>query len=119
MRGVKDFSNVYLYRQFVDFRKGINSLCTLVESHLGLSSQEKSSLFVFCNRSRNKVRILYWDLTGFALWQKHLEEEKFKWPWCQQSESEQLNVQQLEWLLSGIDVTKLTTHKEKSYKKVV
>lgn len=119
MRGIKEFSNVYLYGQFVDFRKGINGLCILVENHLGLSSQEKGSLYVFCNRGRDKIRILYWDRTGFALWHKQLEEDKFKWPWCGESGPEQLDVQQLEWLLSGIDLRKLTMHKEKSYKNVV
>jgi transposase len=62
------------------------------------------ALFVFCNRSKDKLKILYWDKTGFALWYKRLEKDKFKWPNSQQSDVLTLSKQQLDWLLSGYDV---------------
>ena len=71
--------DVYLHRQFVDFRKSINGLAALVESELALSAMS-GALFVFCNKGRDKLKILYWDRTGFALWYKRLEKDKFKWP---------------------------------------
>lgn len=92
---------VYLHREFVDFRKAINGLAAVVEDELPLMS---GSLFVFCNKSRDKLKILYWDKTGFALWQKRLEKDKFKWPMKLTDEHIELNEQQLKWLLTGFDV---------------
>ncbi|MCL1127839.1 IS66 family insertion sequence element accessory protein TnpB, partial [Shewanella surugensis] len=64
--------SVYLHQQPVDFRKSINGLAIIVEQQL---SQQVSdgSVFVFCNKGRDKLKILYWDSTGFALWYKRLE----------------------------------------------
>ncbi|PQJ55606.1 transposase [Vibrio jasicida] len=58
--------NIYLYRQTVDFRKSINGLVATIESdtNLGLSS---GALFLFINKQRDKVKVLYWDCSGFAL----------------------------------------------------
>jgi len=118
MRALSCFENIYLHKESVDFRKGINGLSQLVESDMGVSSMEGSYLFVFCNRGRDKLRILYWDKTGFALWHKQLEEDAFKWPQGKVSKALEISVQELEWLLEGVDITKIKTHREKSYKYV-
>ena len=94
---------VYLYRDFIDFRKSINGLSVIVEQQMELASTD-GSVFVFCNKGRDKLKILYWDKTGFALWYKRLERDKFKWPKKIESEQLVLSVQQLHWLLSGYDV---------------
>ena len=70
---------IYLHRDPVDFRKSINGLSVIVDEAMGLSPFEPG-LFVFCNRRRDTLKVLYWDKTGFALWYKRLEKEKFKWP---------------------------------------
>lgn len=72
-------SQIFLHRDFVDFRKAINGLTAIVESELGRDAYN-GALFVFCNKAKNKLKILYWDKTGFALWQKRLEKQRFKWP---------------------------------------
>ena len=69
---------VYLCRQPIDFRKGIDGLSVFVELELGLSPFA-SALYVFTNRSRNKIKALYWHRNGFCLWQKRLERDKFDW----------------------------------------
>jgi len=98
--GVPD---VYLYRDFVDFRKSINGLSVIVEQQLQLSPFT-GSVFVFCNKGRDKLKVLYWDKTGFALWYKRLEKESFKWPKKLSEQSLNLTEQQLHWLLDGFDV---------------
>lgn len=60
---------VYLHRQPVDFRKSINGLVKVVEQAMELSPMDEA-LFVFGARSRDKVKVLYWDRTGFCLWYK-------------------------------------------------
>jgi len=98
-----DVPEVYLHRQFVDFRKSINGLAALVESELELPIIS-GALFVFCNKNRDKLKLLYWDKTGFALWYKRLDKDKFKWPSKLSSATMNLTEQQLHWLLSGYDV---------------
>lgn len=79
MKMFVDVPDVFLCNQFVDFRKSINGLAANVESELELSVLS-GSLFVFCNKNRDKLKLLYWDNTGFALWYKRLDKDKFKWP---------------------------------------
>ena len=66
MRPTNDLPVVYLSREAVDFRKGINGLSILVEDTLSLDPFSEH-LFVFCNRRRNRVKILYWERNGFCL----------------------------------------------------
>ena len=70
---------VYLCRDPVDFRKSIDGLSALVEQELKLDPFG-SALYVFVNRQRNKIKVLYWHRNGFCLWLKRLEAEKFAWP---------------------------------------
>ncbi|WP_299020014.1 IS66 family insertion sequence element accessory protein TnpB [uncultured Photobacterium sp.] len=79
MKGLINPPAIYLYRHFVDFRKSINGLAALVESETTLAL-DSGALFLFTNKQRDKIKILYWDTTGFALWYKRLEKDKFKWP---------------------------------------
>ena len=62
---------IYLHRDVVDFRKSINGLMVIVEQEMQLSPFAPA-LFVFCNRNRDRLKVLYWDQTGFCLWYKRL-----------------------------------------------
>ena len=104
---------VYMHRTPVDFRKSINGLLMIVESDMTLSPFSES-LFVFGNASRDKIKILYWDKTGFCLWYKRLEKEKFKWPRTGDAILN-LSEEQFSWLLRGLDITKLKPHQEKYF----
>ena len=57
---------VYLHRKPIDFRKSINGLSVVVQESMHLSPFEKG-LFVFDNKIRDRIKILYWDETGFCL----------------------------------------------------
>ncbi len=104
---------VYLHRDPVDFRQSINGLSVLVTEAMELDVFS-SAIFVFGNRSRNKVKILYWDKTGFCLWYKRLEKNKFKWP--RKGEAVlNLSAEQFDWLLRGLDIEKLIPHSEQSF----
>lgn len=109
MRPSNDLPAVYLCRDVVDFRKGINGLAILIEEHLqhDLFSER---LFVFCNGRRDKVKILYWERSGFCMWQKLLEKSRFKWLRQVESDVITLSGQQLNWLLDGYDVMRFKPH---------
>ena len=102
MKMFVDVPEVFLCATPVDFRKSINGLAALVEEELELSVLS-GAIFVFCNKNRDKLKLLYRDETGFALWYKRLDEHKFKWPKISAT-SMQMTEQQLHWLLSGFDV---------------
>jgi len=104
-----DTVDIYLHRDPVDFRKSINGLAVIVEECMALSACS-GALFVFCNKSRDKLKALYWDKTGFALWYKRLEKEKFKWPRKHQEHTLTLCHEEWDWLLRGFDITKLQPH---------
>ncbi len=70
---------IYLACGFTDGRKSINGLSAIVESSFKLNPYA-SVLYVFCNRSRNRVKILEWDGDGFWLYLKRLEQGRFNWP---------------------------------------
>ena len=64
--------SVLLHRQPVDFRKSINGLAAIVEQEIAEFAMS-GKVFAFCNKNKDKIKVLYWDKTGFALWQKRLE----------------------------------------------
>ena len=92
---------VYLYAKPVDMRKSIDGLSVLVEQEMELSPMVQA-LFVFCNRSRDKIKMLCWERNGFIVWYKRLEKQRFKWP--RQGEVITLSGQELNWLLDGFDI---------------
>jgi transposase len=96
-------ADIYLHVDAVDFRKSINGLVVVVEQQLELSPFS-DALFIFCNKHKNKLKILYWDKTGFALWYKRLEKQRFKWPKDNELSRLALSEQQLNWLLDGYDI---------------
>jgi len=109
---------VYLCREVVDMRKSINGLSILVEEGLSLDPFSPA-LFVFCNRKRDKVKILYWERTGFVLWYKRLEKNRFAWSLPGGDDVVSLSGRELNWLLDGIDVFALTPHEEVSFETVL
>lgn len=95
-------------------RKSIDGLSALVEQELELNSMS-GTLFVFCNRTRDKIKMLYWERNGFVLWYKRLEKQRFKWLRDAQSGSLSVTGYQLNLLLDGLDIVDNVPHEALFY----
>jgi transposase len=95
---------VYLSTQPADMRKSFDGLCVLVQQVFQRDPLD-GHLFLFLNRRRDRLKILYWDRDGLALWYKRLEAGTFQWPaQVGTTNSLELDATQLALLLSGVDV---------------
>jgi transposase len=94
-------TSIWLYPDIVDFRKQIDGLVLLVADHMQ-KNPTSGQLFLFRNRSSNKIKILWWDRNGFWLFYKRLERGRFKFPMLHAVTME-LTRDQLAWLLSGLN----------------
>jgi transposase len=111
-----DPAAIYLHREPVDFRQSINGLTALVQNSMSLDVFAPS-LFVFGNRRRTAIKMVFWDRTGFCLVYKRLERDRFKWPRGGDSVW-QLTAEQFDWLWRGLDISRLTPHAEKYFTSV-
>ena len=111
------FEGIYLHRDDIDFRKSIDGLAAIVEQEMGLDVFGRH-LFLFCNRNRTRMKVLYWDATGFALWYKRLERDRFAWPRRHEDGVIRIDGQQLAWLLGGYDVWKMKPHEKVRYARI-
>lgn len=100
---------VFVCREPVDFRLAINGLSLLVEQHLAMNPFA-SALYVFSNRHKNRIKILYWEKNGFCLWQKRLEQDRFHWPAPGENKTVTLSAEELNWLLDGFDLWRNKPH---------
>jgi transposase len=114
MRPPNDGVAVYLCLDPVDFRKQINGLAALVQDVLG-ADPFSEALFVFTNRRRDRVKVLYWERSGFVLWMKRLERERFHWPRGEHGVTLTLSAQELNRLLDGFDLARWRPHRRLHY----
>jgi len=106
---------VYLCLTPCDMRKSFDSLNALVREHLELDAFA-GHLFVFTSRRKDRVKILYWDRDGFAVWIKRLEEGTYAVPFGDGAEHRrEITAQELGALLSGIDLS--TAKRRKRYRR--
>ena len=98
---------VFICLQATDLRKSFDSLAALVSGVVG-QNPLSGHLFVFLNRFRDKVKILFWDRSGYCLYYKRLEAGTFKLPLptgATDAVSRPLSLPELTLMLEGIDLT--------------
>ena len=101
---------VYLASAPIDGRKAINGgACVMDTFNQKLMD---GSVFVFYNHARNRIKCLFWDRNGFVLYHKRLERGKFH---VKTDGVLELNQQQLDWLLAGLDFTLMSAFPELNY----
>ena len=95
---------IYLCTAPTDMRKGFDTLAALVREFPG-QDPLSGHLFLFVGRGKDRLKILYWDADGFALWYKRLEEGTFRMPRAtSDAAGVELKASELAMLLDGIDL---------------
>lgn len=104
------FERVYIARGTTDLRKSIDGLAVIVQECFDLDPFSPC-LFVFCNRKRDKLKILQWEHNGFWLHYRRLERGTFDWPDAQDPSSMDISPRQLRWLLDGLPIEQSRAHR--------
>jgi len=104
---------IWLYAKPTDMRKSFNGLCALVAGVLA-ENATSGALFVFINRRKTHIKILYFDGTGFCIWFKRLEQGQFNYH-SKGDSKRSLDWAQLKLLLDGLEVKKIRQYKRYSH----
>lgn len=105
---------IYLASQPVDMRKAAQTLAVLVKNVLQ-QNPFCGHLFVFYNKRKDIVKILYWQTNGFCLWQKKLEEGVFILPGSFASSSLEMSAYHLQTFIQGLNCWSIGEAKELTY----
>ena len=100
---------VYLACGFTDMRKSIDGLAALVQEVYELDPFS-CSWYVFCNKDRDKLKMLRWDHNGFWLYYRRLERGRFRWPARSEEAIRIVDRRQLQWLLDGLNLEQKRAH---------
>jgi len=100
----------FLYGAPTDMRKGFAGLSGLVRQHMG-HELLSGDVFIFINRRRDRIKLLMWDATGFALYYKQLERGTFEFPQPDRGRSTELRWSDLVMLLEGIEIKSIKRRK--------
>ena len=107
MLGLGPATRIYLGADPVDMRKGFEGLYGLVRDVLG-QDPLSGHLFLFTNRSRSRIKALFWDGSGLWVCAKRLEKGRFRWPASSHEAGIRMRAEELAMLLSGLDLAEAT-----------
>ena len=107
-------TKVYLAAGATDMRKQIDGLAALVIDVLQ-ADPFSCHVFVFCNRGRDKLKILFYHTNGFWLWYRRLERQRFWWPQRATDGPVELSLRELSWLLDGLEPGRVEAHKRAQF----
>lgn len=99
----EEVKHIYLSTNYVDMRKSIDGLALLVHQSFELDVLDHS-LFLFINKSRTRIKILYYENNGFWLFLKRLEQGRFQYVVDETKQVKTITSVQLNWLLQGLDM---------------
>lgn len=104
---------VYLCYCPVDFRKNINGLAAIVQGTFEMNPFD-GALFVFCNKNKNAIKVLKWDIDGFCLYHKRRDKGRFVWPAINKKEDDKVTItkEDLNRLLDGLVMEQFMLHKK-------
>lgn len=107
MLSVPAQTRIFLAVEPVDMRKQHNGLWAEAEQRLR-EDPFSGALFLFSNRARNRLKILYWDGSGVWVYAKRLEKGRFSWPVSASGDAEKaaLTAEAFQLLLCGVDLKK-------------
>ena len=94
---------VFVALEPADLRRGFDGLAALTRERLG-HDPFSGHLFVFWNRRRNRVKVLFWDRNGYALWYKRLERGRFRFACSDDGRCVEVEASELVLLLEGIEL---------------
>ncbi|MBU6240040.1 MAG: IS66 family insertion sequence element accessory protein TnpB [Planctomycetes bacterium] len=102
---------IYLHAEAVDMRKSFDGLFGIIKNELERDVRN-GGLFMFLNHRRNRVKLLYWDTDGIAIWMKRLERGCFQRP-LRNADGKHVMVTpaELQWILSGIELESIRKRK--------
>jgi transposase len=110
-------TRIYLAVGATDLRKGFEGLYGLVRDQLQLEPLS-GHVFLFCNKERNRTKVLFWDGSGLWVCTKRLEKGRFSWPGPEDQETRvSLSQEELTLLLGGLEVSR--TRRKNWYRKEV
>jgi transposase len=109
MLSLSSQQQVYLACGSTDMRKSIDGLATLAATQFDIDPFSEC-WFVFCNRDRDRLKILHWDHNGFWLHYRRLEKGRFKWPKDNTTGPLPITRRQLQWLLDGLSLEQRQAH---------
>ena len=110
---------IYLYAEPIDIRKSFDGLFGIVKNQFSMDVRS-GGLFLFINLRRNRVKLLYWDNDGPAVWMKRLERGSFQHPQPQKNSQKNsqnsskhiiIDSSELNLLLSGIELSSVKKRK--------
>jgi transposase len=112
MLSVSPSVKVFLYGQAADLRRGYDGLAAIVKDAMG-EDPLSGSLFVFVNKRGNRIKLLYWDRDGYAIWMKRLESGTLEVPRADDPESRRLKItaSELSLILEGIELSSVRRRK--------
>lgn len=108
MRSIEKEAKIFLWLGAIDMRMGFDRLASFTKDQIKREIIS-GGYFVFVSRKRDRVKILYWDADGYAMWQKRLESGVFRIE--HRGEHEEISAVDLEELLRGVELRRITFRK--------
>lgn len=114
----ENITGIYLAHGVTDMRLSIDGLAAKVQETFQLDPCS-SDIFLFCNKNRDRVKILHWEHNGFWLYYRRLENGTFRWPDGPEDQTTIIHPRQLRWLLEGLTVEEGKVYPKISSRKII